>query len=81
MMKNIKNNKKPHIFTPPLPSGRGVVKIWGLLFFFLKYKIGNNDFTTILGSVNVKNMTPTTICSSNPTGNVLGGSIDHTESL
>ena len=44
------------------------------------YKIGNNDFTTILGSVNVKNMTPTTICSSNPTENVLGGSIGHTES-
>ena len=28
-----KKNKKPHIFTPPLPSGRGGVKIWGLLFF------------------------------------------------
>ncbi len=27
----VKNNK-PHIFTPPLPSGRGGVKIWGLLF-------------------------------------------------
>ena len=26
-------NNKPHIFTPPLPSGRGGVKIWGLLFF------------------------------------------------
>ena len=51
-----------------------------VVVFFLKYKIGNNDFTTILGSVNVKNMTPTTICSSNPTENVLGGSIDHTES-
>ena len=49
-------------------------------FFLKKYKIGNNDFTTILGSVNVQNMTPTTICSSNPTENVLGGSIDHTES-
>ena len=73
-------NNKPHIFTPPRPLGSGGVKIWGLLFFFKKYKIGNNDFTTILGSVNVKNMTPTTICSSNPTENVLGGSIDHTES-
>ena len=28
-----KKNNKPHIFTTPLPSGRGVVKIWGLLFF------------------------------------------------
>ena len=28
-----KKTKKPHIFTTPLPSGRGVVKIWGLLFF------------------------------------------------
>ena len=45
-----------------------------------EYKIGNDDFTTILGSVNVKNMTPTTICSSNPTENVLGGGIGHTES-
>ena len=59
MYKRQKNNK-PHIFTTPRPLGSGVVKIWGLLFFF-KYKIGNNDFTTILGSVNVKNMTPTTI--------------------
>ena len=40
---------------------------------FFKYKIGNNNFNTILGSVNVTNMTPTTICSSNPTENVLGG--------
>ena len=51
----------------------------GFVVFF-KYKIGNNDFTTILGSENVKNMTPTTICSSNPTENVLGGSIGRTES-
>ena len=29
----LKKNNKPHIFTPPLPSGRGGVKIWGLLFF------------------------------------------------
>ena len=28
-----KKTNKPHIFTTPLPSGRGVVKIWGLLFF------------------------------------------------
>jgi len=28
-----KKNNKPHIFTTPLPSGRGVVKIWDLLFF------------------------------------------------
>ena len=80
MTKNIKKNNKPHIFTPPRPLGSGGVKIWGLLFFFKKYKIGNNDFTTILGAENVKNMTPTTIFSSNPTENVLGGSIGHTES-
>ena len=30
-----KKNNKPHIFTPPLPSGRGGVKIWGLLFFLI----------------------------------------------
>ena len=73
-------NNKPHIFTTPRPLGSGVVKIWGLLFFSFKYKIGNNDFTTILGSVNVKNMTSGTISSSNPTENVLGGSIGRTES-
>ena len=56
------------------------MKIWGLLFFLKEYKIGNNNFTTILGSVNVKNMTPGTISSSNPTENVLGGSIGRTES-
>ena len=54
------------------------MRIWGLFFF--KYKIGNNDFTTILGSVNVKNVTPGTISSSKPTENVLGGSIGRTES-
>ena len=31
----LKKNNKPHIFTPPLPSGRGGVKIWGLLFFLI----------------------------------------------
>ena len=63
-----------------VPSGRGGVKIWGLLFFFKKYKIGNNDFITIWGSVNLKNMIPTTIYCSNPTENVLKGSIGRTES-
>ena len=29
----LEKNNKPHIFTTPLPSGRGVVKIWDLLFF------------------------------------------------
>ena len=80
-MKNIKTNKKPHIFTPPRPLGSGGVKIWGLLFFSKKYKIENNDFITILGSVNVKNMVPTTIHRPNPIENVLRGSIDHTETL
>ena len=35
----LKKNNKPHIFTPPLPSGRGGVKIWGLLFFIWIYSI------------------------------------------
>ncbi len=38
-----------------------ILKKWGLLFFFKKYKIENNDFITILGSVDNKGMTPTTI--------------------
>ena len=52
----------------------------GFVIFLKKYKIGNNDFTTIWGSVNVKNVTPGTISSSKPTENVLGGSIGRTES-
>ena len=52
----------------------------GFVIFFRKYKIGNNDFTTILGSVNVKNMTPDTISPSKPTENDLGGSVGRTES-
>ena len=56
------------------------MKIWGLLFFFKKYKIENGDFITILGSVNVNIMTPSTNCCSNPTENVLGGRITHIES-
>ena len=50
MMKNIKNNQ-PHIFTPPLPRRRENmgVRQGGLK---QKYDIENNDFITILGSVN-----------------------------
>ena len=81
MMKNIKNNKKPHIFTPPRPLGSGGVKIWGLLFFFLKkYKIGNNDFITILGSENPNSMMFATNYCSKPTVNVPVGSVTHIES-
>ena len=41
-----KKNKKPHIFTPPLPSGRGGVKIWGFLLFLIFF-IMNIWFITI----------------------------------
>ena len=70
-MKNIKKTTNP-IFSH-------LHDRWGGLLFF-KYKIGNNDFITIFGSVNVKCMIPITIYCSNPTENVLGGSIGHTES-
>jgi len=63
MMKNmsdIKNNKTPHIFTPPRPLGSGGVKIWGDLLFLNIMKIGNNDFITILGSENLNIMMFTT---------------------
>ena len=39
---------------------RGGAKKWGLLFFFKKYKIENNGFITILGSVDTKGMMSTT---------------------
>ena len=42
----LKKNNKPHIFTPPLPSGRGGVKIWGLLFFLIFF-VMNMWFITI----------------------------------
>ena len=42
----LKKNKKPHIFTPPLPSGRGGVKIWGFLLFLIFF-IMNIWFITI----------------------------------
>ena len=45
----------------PLRKLRGGAKKWGLLFFFKKYKIENNDFITILGSVGNKGTMPTTI--------------------
>ena len=35
-----KNNKKPHIFTPPLPSGRGGVKI---CVFFVIFDILHHE--------------------------------------
>ena len=38
-----------------------ILKKWGLLVFFKKYKIENNGFITILGSVGNKGMIPTTI--------------------
>ena len=53
----------------------------GFVVFSKKYKIENNDFITILGSLNVKNMVPTTIHRPNLIENVLRGSIDHTETL
>ena len=58
-----------------------VVETWkyGVCFFF-KYKIGNNNFTTILGSENLNSMMFTTNYCSNPTVNVLVGSITHLES-
>ena len=79
MTKNIKKNNKPHIFTPPRPLGSGGVKIWGWLLFFFKYKIGNNDFITILGSVNLNIMMFTTNYCSNLIVNVHRGSITHIE--
>ena len=83
MVKNvsdIKNNKTPHIFTPPRPLGSGGVKIWGVLLFLNIMKIENNDFITILGSANLNVMMFSTNYCSNPTVNVPGGSMTHAES-
>ena len=80
MMKNIKKNKKYHIFAPPRPPGSGGAKIWYFLFFFKKYKIGNKVGITILDSVNVNDIMPTTIFCSKPTNHVPGRSVAHVES-
>ena len=45
-----------------------------------EYKIGNNDFITILGSENLNSMMFTTNYCPNPTVNVPVGSITHLES-
>ena len=52
----------------------------GIFVFFKKYKIGNNDFITILGSANLNVMMFTTNYCSKPTDNVPGGSITLIES-
>ena len=52
----------------------------GLVVFFNKYKIGNNDFITILGSENPNSMMFTTNYCSKPTVNVPVGSVTHIES-
>ena len=57
----LKKNNKPHIFTPPLPSGRGGVKIWGLLFFGYSQKFLSelvslySDQTPVSSRIKVKN--------------------------
>ena len=52
----------------------------GFVVFFIQYKIGNNDFITILGSENLNSVMFTTNYCSNPTVNVPVGSITHLES-
>ena len=55
----------------------GGVKIWGGLFFLNNVKIENNDFITILGSVNLNIMMPSTNYCSEPTDNVPRGTLTH----
>ena len=49
----------------------------GTFVFFKKYKIRNNDSTTILDSENTNDMMPSTKFCSNPTDGVPGGSVTH----
>jgi len=55
-------------------------KYGGCCFFLNNVKIGNNDFITFWGYVNLNDMTHTTNYCSKPTDNVSGGSIAHIES-
>ena len=77
MLKSVQKNKSPHFFAPPRSLRSGGAKKWGLLFFFKKYKIRNNDSTTILDSENTNDMMPSTKFCSNPTDGVPGGSVTH----
>ena len=49
----------------------------GGLFFLNNVKIENNDFITILGSVNLNIMMPSTNYCSEPTDNVPRGTLTH----
>ena len=60
MINKITKKQKSPFFAPPRSLRSGGAKKWGLLFFFKKYKIENNGFITILGSVGNKGMMPTT---------------------
>ena len=53
--KNLQNCDEPHFHDKQDP------KKMGTFVFFLKYKIENNGFITILGSALNKGMMPTTI--------------------
>ena len=51
-----------------------------VVFFFLKYKIGNSDFVTILITTNLNDMIPATNYCSKPTDDAHRSSLAHTES-
>ena len=75
-IKNLKKQQTPY-FRSSATSGSGGSKIWGLLFFLNNVKIGNSDFITILGCVDLHNMMSATNYCSKPTDNVPGGSLAH----
>ena len=51
MLTMFKKNNNPPISTPPLPNGRGGVKIWGLLFFYMIYEYSPVTKTIIFESL------------------------------
>ena len=61
MINKILKKQKPPFFRASTEfTERRREKMGTFVFFFKKYKIENNDFITILGSVGNKGMMPTT---------------------
>ena len=80
MMKSVQKTKVPIFSRLRGVYGAEARKNGDFCFFFKKYKIRHNDFTTILDSENVDGMMPYTKFCSNLTDGVPGGSVAHTGS-
>ena len=84
--KNLQNCDKPYFHAEknktPYFGASATAREWrreNMGFFLNIIEIGNKDFITILGSTNPNGMKPDTNHRSEPTENVLGGSMTRIE--